>query len=124
MSLNKVFLVICKVKMFLKLVKLFLFVSVVDLSLGLGIKRDYCDPNLCPPPFHKHTACEATGEFAANCPDNIEVVTWTDAQKFAMVDLHNYYRMLIAGGSVETYATGQQQFLPSATRMLKLVRKL
>jgi len=60
-------------------------------------------------------------EFDGICPEDIVVVPWTDTQKVYMVDLHNYYRLQVAVGATDTYVSGEQEFFPSAARMMKLV---
>ncbi|XP_065362988.1 antigen 5 like allergen Cul n 1-like [Calliphora vicina] len=58
---------------------------------------DYCSNSICNNGA-KHIACGHSGQFAASCPSDAQMVTITDSLKQVLVDAHNEKRNLIAGG--------------------------
>jgi len=62
--------------------------------------------------------------FSSICPSDIKFVHLTEADKNYMLNSLNFYRMLIALGEIDTYITGQQEFFPTASRMMKMVSKM
>lgn len=82
---------------------------------------DYCAPRICPSPG-THTGCHNNGvrfwtypvfmlhkisiqfqRFSSACPPDIKVERMSSMQKLQVLDLHNYYRMQVALGNVETF---------------------
>lgn len=71
----------------------------------LEIKADenYCDPSLCDNGA-SHIACDHYLEFAQDCGEEPELITFNAKDKKVILDLHNHHRDRTAAGRLPGYA--------------------
>lgn len=83
----------------LKLVKSWIWLSMLLASLKSAYTVDYCDSSICPPGA-SNIGCGNNGKLAKACPSNAKVIEMTDELKKLIVDTHNKYRNEVANGKV------------------------
>ncbi|XP_031634413.1 allergen Tab y 5.0101-like [Contarinia nasturtii] len=90
----------------ISIVLAFLCIATATLSI------DHCADSLCRG-TRTHIACKNTGAFGEACPNDANIIEFTNELKQLVLDTHNSYRNRIACGEVERYG--------KAARMATLV---
>lgn len=70
-----------------------------SISLANGDVVNYCDAQLCNRTEYQHITCTATGDFTAECPKDARAIVLTKVHIQRILDNHNKYRNIIAGGN-------------------------
>ncbi|TDG40355.1 hypothetical protein AWZ03_013220 [Drosophila navojoa] len=70
-------------------------ITVVALLLGVACGTDYCKKSCG---NSKNIGCNNSGAWGSACPSDRALLTLSAAERNAIVDKHNEYRNLIAGG--------------------------